>query len=94
LDIDRIKKIKEAAGVPIVLHGGSGIKDSDFTAAINAGISIIHINTEIRIAWREGLEAAFKNNPEEITPYKLLPGAVNEIKKIVRARLQLFNKLR
>jgi len=49
LDIDRIKEIRKAAGVPLVLHGGSGIKDEQFIAAIDAGISIIHINTEIRV---------------------------------------------
>ncbi|MBI5401203.1 class II fructose-bisphosphate aldolase, partial [Candidatus Wolfebacteria bacterium] len=76
LDIERIKELRQAAGVPLVLHGGSGITDSDFTKAIDAGISIIHINTEIRLAWREGLEKALKENPEEIVPYKILPYAV------------------
>ncbi|NCN53071.1 class II fructose-bisphosphate aldolase [Candidatus Wolfebacteria bacterium] len=93
LDIKRIKSIREAAGVPLVLHGGSGIKDCDFISAINAGIAIIHINTEIRLAWRRGLEEGLKDNPEEITPYKVLPEAVEEVKKVVKKRLQLFNKL-
>ncbi|MFH1346748.1 MAG: class II fructose-bisphosphate aldolase [Spirochaetota bacterium] len=93
LDIERIKEIRKSAGVPLVLHGGSGIKDEDFVAAINAGISVIHINTELRIAWRKGIELALKQNPEEIVPYKVLPGAVEEIKKIVVQRLKLFNRL-
>ncbi|HUY69528.1 MAG TPA: class II fructose-bisphosphate aldolase, partial [Candidatus Tyrphobacter sp.] len=50
LDIDRIRAIKEAVGIPLVLHGGSGIVDEDFTAAVKAGISVVHINTEIRVA--------------------------------------------
>ncbi len=93
LDIERIKKLRQAAGVPMVLHGGSGITDSDFTASIDAGIAIIHINTEIRLAWRQGIEKAIKENPEEIVPYKILPFAVEEIKKIVSRRLKLFNKM-
>ncbi|MFA5099029.1 MAG: ketose-bisphosphate aldolase [Candidatus Paceibacterota bacterium] len=93
LDIERIKEIRKAAGVPLVLHGGSGIKDEDFTAAINAGISVIHINTELRIAWRRGITTALNQNLEEVVPYKLLPGAVEEIKKVALKRLQLFNKL-
>lgn len=91
LNIQRIKNIKKAVKIPLVLHGGSGIKDDDFNAAIAAGISIIHINTEIRLAWRNGLEKAFKENLEEITPYKLLPYAEESIKKIVLRRLKLFN---
>ncbi len=93
IDIERIKKIKEASGVPLVLHGGSGITDSDFMAAIEAGISIIHINTEIRAAWRNSLERALKENPEEVVPYKLLSKAVDGVSEVVKARLKLFNKI-
>ena len=91
LNIRRIKEIREAAGVPLVLHGGSGISDDDFVAAINAGISVIHINTEIRLAWRKGLEAALLGGKEEIAPYKLLPSSEKAIYEVVKRRLQLFN---
>lgn len=93
LDIERIRKIKEAAKVPLVLHGGSGIRDEDFRAAIQAGISIIHINTEIRAAWRKGIKKGLEEGSEEVTPYKILPAAVEEIKKVVLERLKLFNRL-
>lgn len=93
LDIERIKKIRQAAGVPLVLHGGSGLDDKDFLAAIDAGISIIHINTELRLAWRKGLEESLKENPEEIAPYKLLLKAAEEIAKATESRMRLFNKL-
>ncbi len=93
LNIERIKAIKEAISIPLVLHGGSGIIDDDFLQAIDAGISIIHINTELRLAWREGMDKALKENPEEIAPYKLLPAVVEEIRKTVYNRLKLFNKL-
>lgn len=93
LDIARIAAIKEAAGVPLVLHGGSGTSDSDFTAARNAGISIVHINTEIRLAWRRGLEEGLKANPTTVAPYKILPGAVAAVKAVVKNRLVLFSGL-
>jgi fructose-bisphosphate aldolase class II len=93
LDILRIAAIKKAVDIPLVLHGGSGILDEDFVAAIKAGISIIHINTEIRLAWRKGLEQRLKNNPNEVAPYKIYPAAVEAIKKIVRERMRLFTNL-
>jgi len=93
LNIERIKQIKEASGVPLVLHGGSGITDEDFLLAINAGISIIHINTEIRLAWRKGLDKAISENKDEIVPYKLLESVVEEVKKVVEYKLKLFNKI-
>lgn len=93
LDIERIIEIKKSTGVPLVLHGGSGLRDEEFAKAIQAGISIVHINTEIRLAWRQGIEKALKDNPEEITPYKLLPGVVEAVRKVVVKRLQLFNMI-
>ncbi|MDP3014974.1 MAG: class II fructose-bisphosphate aldolase [bacterium] len=93
LNIERIKEIKNVAGIPLVLHGGSGIIDDDFLKAIDAGISIIHINTELRLAWRKGMDKALKENPEEIVPYKLLPIVIEEIRKAAYNRLKLFNKL-
>ncbi|MFA7000020.1 MAG: class II fructose-bisphosphate aldolase [Candidatus Paceibacterota bacterium] len=93
LDIERIKNIKEACGVPLVLHGGSGIADEDFTNAIKNGISIIHINTEIRVSYKEALEKYLKENPKEVAPYKILAPAVLAIEQVVYNRLKLFNNL-
>jgi len=93
IDLARIGKIKELAGVPLVLHGGSGIRDEEFIKAIDAGISIIHINTEIRLAWRQGMEKALAENSEEITPYKILPAAIEEIKKATERRMRLFGRI-
>jgi fructose-bisphosphate aldolase class II len=91
LDIERIASIKRAAGVFLTLHGGSGTDDEDLRKAIAAGINIIHINTELRVAWRRGLELGLAKHPDEVVPYKILPSAVVEIKQVVSLRLQLFN---
>ena len=93
ININRIKELRSAAGVPIVLHGGSGIRDEEFLQAINAGISIIHINTEIRVAWRRGMEKGLSEKPEEVVPYKIMPAAIEEIKKVIKNRLKLFSKM-
>ncbi len=91
LDIERISGIKAVARVPLTLHGGSGTDDEDLRRAIAAGINIVHINTEIRLAWRRGLESALAKTPSEIVPYKILPVAVDSVKQVVNARLKLFN---
>ncbi len=91
LDIERIAQIKEAARVPLTLHGGSGTDDRDLLQAIAAGISIVHINTELRVAWRSGLEAGLAAQPDQVVPYKILPFAVESVKQVVCARLRLFN---
>jgi fructose-bisphosphate aldolase class II len=92
LDIKRIGEIKRASRSLLTLHGGSGTEDHDLQEAIAAGIDIIHINTELRVAWRRGLEDAFAQKPREVVPYKLLPIAEESVKQIVGARLRLFNQ--
>jgi len=93
LDIPRIAQIKSAAQVPLTLHGGSGTDDEHFQRAIAAGINIIHINTELRVAWRRGLEEGLARQPNEVVPYKILPFAVESMKQVVRSRLRLFNRV-
>lgn len=93
LDIERIREIREKAGVALVLHGGSGIRDEDFVAAIDAGMAIVHINTEIRVAWRKALERSLGQNLEEVAPYKLLEASKEAVASVVEKRLRLFNRI-
>jgi len=93
LNIERIAAIKKAVAVPMTLHGGSGTNDDDLHRAIAAGINIVHINTELRVAWRHSLEANLVAKPDEVVPYKILPPVVESIEGVVTSRLRLFNNL-
>ncbi len=93
LDINRVSEIARA--VPstfLVLHGGSGVVDSDFTAVIKAGMSIVHINTEIRRAYRKGLEQGLEVDKEQIAPYKYLAQGKSNVEQVVQDRMRLFIK--
>jgi fructose-bisphosphate aldolase class II len=92
LDVERIRQIKAATGALLTLHGGSGTNDDDLRKAIAAGINIVHINTELRVAWRRGLEDGLVKQPHEVVPYKILPTAVETVKKVVASRLKLFTE--
>jgi fructose-bisphosphate aldolase class II len=91
LDIERIAQIKRASGVFLTLHGGSGTEDEHFRKAIAAGINIIHINTELRVAWRRSLEESLARDPNEVVPYKILQPVVNAVKDVVISRVSLFH---
>ncbi len=93
IDADLVKQIKDTVKIPLVLHGGSGLRDEDFTNAIKSGISIVHINSEIRLAYREALDKTLDENPNEINPSKILTPAVNAIEQVVESRLKLFNHM-
>ncbi len=90
LYVERIKEIRETAGVPLVLHGGSGSSREDMKEAISSGISIVHVSTEIRVAYKEGLKRSLLENPEQVAPYKYLNIAVDEVERVVGEKMDLF----
>lgn len=92
LDIERIRAIHKVIpeDVALVLHAGSGIPDDQIKAAIKAGIANIHINTDIRVAYAEGLKKSLKDSPDEAAMYKLDTPAVEEMKLAVKEKLKLF----
>lgn len=55
LDIDRIKQIKKATGLPLVLHGGSGVPDDQIRAAIKAGVRKVNFGTDLCYAFLDGV---------------------------------------
>lgn len=91
LNIKLIKALSKAVNVPLVLHGASGNTDEDISAAIDAGIRIVHINTELRQAYKKGIKKGMST--DELAPYKFMAEGVEEMKKIVTAKLKLFNKM-
>ncbi len=93
LQIGLIKKVSEATGLPLVLHGASGNTDADIQAAIAAGVAIVHVNTELRVAYRDGLKLSLQESPDEVAPYKILKPALVAMQKVVTNKLKLFNGL-
>lgn len=92
LHIDRLKEIAAVIDQPLVLHGASGNTDEDLKAAIDAGIAIVHINTEIRKAFRDGEMEFLAEHPNEVAPYKFGKEGQTEMKKVVRAKMELYMK--
>jgi len=92
LDFDRLAEIRKAVpeNIAIVLHAGSGISDEDIKRAISSGVSNIHISTELRVAFREGMEESLKDNPKEYAPYKLDAQIVEDMEKLIVEKIRLF----
>lgn len=90
---DLISQLKEAVGerVALVLHGGSGTQDKDLVQAVQEGISNVHISTELRVAYREALDASLQNSPKEIAPYRYLMPARMAVQQAVAQKIALFS---
>ncbi len=94
LDIECIKDITQALpNIPLVLHGGSG-EEADFAAAIDAGIAIIHVNTELRRAYTGALKAYMDAHPDDIAPYKYGTNASLAMEQVVTEKLKIFNRMK
>lgn len=92
INADLVKNIANEADVNLVLHGGSGISDEEIKQGIKNGISIVHVNTELRIALREGLIESLKEN-ESISPYSYLQLPKDRIYEVVLEKIKLFADL-
>jgi fructose-bisphosphate aldolase class II len=90
LHIDRLKEITAVTDVPLVLHGASGNTDEDLLGSIDNGVAIIHINTEIRKAFRDGEMNYLAEHPNEVAPYKFGHEGQEEMKKVVRSKMELY----
>jgi fructose-bisphosphate aldolase class II len=93
LNINVINEIKKAVKIPLVLHGASGNSKEDIQSAIKAGMNIVHVNTEIRVAFRKALETELKSKPDDVAPYKYMDWTITAVEKVVEEKLKIFNFL-
>ena len=91
LDFQRIKVISGLTGIPLVLHGGSGLSDDDFRTAVSLGISKINIFTDIDKAGRNGLKQAIDDGAKVMRD--MLAYERNAMKAVVAEKLTLFGSV-
>ena len=91
LNIARVKEISLATKIPLVLHGASGNSAEDVRGAVKAGVAIVHVNTELRIAYRSGLLKSLSADGDEVAPYKFLKPAKLAMQKVVEEKLRIIN---
>ncbi len=90
LDLLLLEKIAAETGCFLSLHGGSGIPDTQVQEAIKRGVVKVNVNTEIRQAFRDNLQEALDENPDEYAMYKILPETIEEVQKIIEHKIEIF----
>ena len=91
LDFQRIDDIAQRTGVPLVLHGGSGLSDDDFRIAISKGICKVNIFTDIDKAGKAGVEEGLAAGAK--TLMGLIPYSIAAMKKVVANKMELFGSI-
>lgn len=90
LAFNRLREVRDVTGIPLVLHGGTGIPDEDIRQAISLGVSKINVNTENQSAFTDAIRAVFEKDKKVYDPRKYLGPAREAIKEAVRAKIRLF----
>lgn len=90
LDFDRLQVIRQLTGIPLVLHGSSGVPDEDVRRAITLGVRKVNIDTDIRIAFVEKMREVLTARPEEIDPRRVLGPAKEAAREVIRHKMRVF----
>ena len=90
LDLDLLRRVREAIGCQISLHGGSGTPAHYFEEAARIGVSKININSDMRYAFRKSLEKVLAENPDEYAIVKLMPEVYGAVQAVVEEKIQSF----
>ena len=98
LDFEALEKIKDATeGMPLVLHGGTGIPADMIKQAISLGVAKINVNTECQLSFaaatREYIEAGKDQQGKGYDPRKLLAPGFEAIKATVKEKMELFGSV-
>ncbi|MGN0492932.1 MAG: ketose-bisphosphate aldolase [Acutalibacteraceae bacterium] len=94
LDIERVKAIRKATGgIPLVLHGGSGIPDDQVKAAIKAGIRKMNIGTDVCCAFAEGAKSELDNPGRSLAVDLFMKPSIESVKKLALNKIALTGAL-
>jgi len=91
LDLELLGQIREALDCNISLHGGSGTPGHYFKSAVQIGVTKININSDMRVAFRNTLEDALRENPHEFAVVKLMDRVVSAVQAVVESKIDNFN---
>lgn len=90
LDIERVKAIREATGgLPLVLHGGSGIPDEQVKAAIKAGIRKMNIGTDVCCAFADGTKETLEDPKRSLAVDLFMKHPIETVKKLAVEKIKL-----
>lgn len=90
LDLELLTRIREAIKCNISLHGGSGTPLHYFAEAAKIGVSKVNINSDMRYAYRKGLEKILADNPDEYAVAKIMEPVRVAVQQVVEEKIDAF----
>ncbi|MCW7551234.1 class II fructose-1,6-bisphosphate aldolase [Endozoicomonas gorgoniicola] len=90
LGFAEMQEINELTGVPLVLHGGTGIPTADIQNAISRGTAKINVNTENQIAWTKMVREVLASDAKVYDPRKVIGPGKEAIVETVMGKIREF----
>ncbi len=91
LDLELLQQIRNEIDCNISLHGGSGTPGHYFQSAAKIGVTKVNINSDMRVAYRNTLEDALRDNPNEFAVIKLMDRVIAAVQAVVESKIDVFN---
>lgn len=90
LNIPLLKEINDQVSVPLVIHGGTGVKDSDIKLCIENGVRKFNVGTELLVGWNRKAKEKFGETKENSSLRNNIVPCNEVVKEVVKSKIDLF----
>lgn len=93
INFERLEQIRNSVNLPLVIHGGTGVKDEDVKRVIDLGIRKFNVGTELLVTWTRKSVQLFSQTPENASLRNNVVPCLEAIQAIVETKIALFKNL-
>lgn len=93
INFERLKEIKDVVDIPLVIHGGTGVKEEDVKKVIDLGIRKFNVGTELLVGWNRESKTCYDEHKENISNRENVVPCLNVIEEIVSRKIKLFKNI-
>jgi len=93
INFERLKEIRDAVDLPLVIHGGTGVREEDIRKVIDLGIRKFNVGTELLVGWNEKSKECYDAHKENISSRENIVPCLNAIDEIVERKISLFKNI-
>lgn len=90
IDFGLISEIAVRTGMPLAIHGGTGLSDDVFKKCIESGGTKVNISTNVKHIFRDSYEQYFRSYPDDYEPIKPIKYLEDEVIKSAERFIDIF----
>ncbi len=93
INFERLKELQEMVDIPLVIHGGTGVKEEDVKRVIDLGIRKFNVGTELLVSWNRKSKECYDEHRENISNRDNVVPCLDTITEIVERKIHLFKNM-